>query len=115
MNEIRIKGTVFNAKQNGKITTFRLSFYNGKDKTGAYNPNGFIECKYFDNITFKDKERIEIVGYLACDYWEYQGKKYSQLCIKVNEIQRGEKKDDTPVMDTAWNEAKPVADDEIPF
>lgn len=114
MNEITLKGTVFNAKQNGKLTTFRLSFYNGKDKNGAYNPNGFIECKYFDNITFKDKERIVVKGYLACDYWEYQGKKYSQLCIKINEISREGNKD-TSVMDAAWNEAKPVADDEIPF
>lgn len=119
MNEIRIKGTVFNAKQNGKITTFRLSFYNGKDKTGAYNPNGFIECKCFDNITFKDKERIEITGYLACDYWEYQGKKYSQLCIKVNEIIRGENKksDNLEKLEEEWN--KPVddelEDDGIPF
>ena len=110
MNEITLKGTVFNAKQNGKLTTFRLSFYNGKDKNGAYNPNGFIECKYFDNITFKDKERIVVKGYLACDYWEYQGKKYSQLCIKVTEIER----DDKPVMDKAWGE-NVIQDDGIPF
>lgn len=115
MNEIKISGTVFNAKQTGKMTTFRLSFYNGKDKAGAYNPNGFIECKVFDNVEFKDKERIEITGYLACDYWEYQGKKYSQLCIKVNEIIRGNK--EKPVMDVAWGEnvVKPDDDCSIPF
>ena len=117
MNEIKLKGTVFNAKQSGKVTTFRLSFYNGKDKAGAYNPNGFIECKVFENVEFKDKERIVVVGYLAQDYWEYQGKKYSQLCIKVNEIQRGEKKDETPVMDVAWGDSVAKPDDgcSIPF
>lgn len=111
MNEITLKGTVFNAKQNGKVTTFRLSFYNGKDKDGKYNPNGFIECKYFENATFKDKERLTVKGYLACDYWVYQGKKYSQLCIKINELIR----DDKAVMDTAWGDN--VIDDgsNIPF
>ena len=115
MNEITLKGTVFNAKQNGKVTTF----YNGKDKEGKYNPNGFIECKYFENATFKDKERLTVKGYLACDYWVYQGKKYSQLCIKVNELIRdGDKKsDDLEKLEEEWN--KPVydelEDDGIPF
>jgi hypothetical protein len=120
MNEIRLKGTVFSAKQTGKMTTFRLSFYNGKDKEGNYNPNGFIECKCFENVTFSDKERIEVVGYLACDYWEYQGKKYSQLVIKVSEIIRGEKKepDRLEKLEEAWNEPQEeetLSDDEIPF
>ena len=112
MNDIKISGTVFNAKQNGKITTFRLSFYNGKDKTGAYNPNGFIECKVFDNVEFKDKERVEVNGYLACDYWEYQGKKYSQLTIVANSVEPdfSQKKDDL------WGEpVVKIDDDTIPF
>jgi hypothetical protein len=110
MNEIKLSGTVFNAKQNGKLTTFRLSFYNGKNKSGEFNPNGFIDCKCFDAVEFKDKEKVEVIGYLACDYWEYQGKKYSQLTIKVNEINRNSK----PKAD-AWIEESLHTVDEIPF
>lgn len=111
MNEIKINGTVFNAKQNGKVTTFRLSFYNGKNKNGEFNPNGFIDCKYFDEVTFKDKERVELTGYLAQDYWEYNGKKYSQLIIKVTDIARAGQQSKIDV----WVNEALKSDDTIPF
>lgn len=139
MNEIILKGTVFNAKQLGILTKFRLSFYNGKNKNKDFNPNGYIECKCFENVTFGDKEKIIAVGCLRNDYWEYQGKKYSQLCVLVDKLIRGDdmkefeeeykkkhQKDNqedgqddaqyesNPIMDNLWGESV-IQDDGIPF
>lgn len=97
MNDIQISGTIFSPREFGKKKMFRLAFYNGKTPSGDYKKDGYIDCKItsvtkINNVEIKELERVELQGYLTCDYWEYQGKKYSQLTIVVNEIGKDYKK-----------------------
>lgn len=117
MNDIQLNGTVFNTKEFNGRKTFRLGFYNGKNAKGEFNPSGYIDCKTTNStvirdVNFVDREKIVVKGFLACDYWEYQGKKYSQLAIVAGEITpdfgKPQKKDD------GWGE-NVIQDDQIPF
>lgn len=118
MNNIQINGTIFNPKEVGGKKMFRLAFYNGKNANGDFNKDGYIDCKVtnktvVNDVIFTDREKVELQGFLTCDYWEYQGKKYSQLTIVVNEIGRdyGKKKQEPQrQIDKEWDDA-PVVDD----
>jgi hypothetical protein len=119
MNDIELAGTAFNVKEiNGK-KTFRIGFYNGKNAKGEFNPSGYIDCKTTKNtavnVDIADRAKVAVKGFLACDYWEYQGKKYSQLTIVASSVDK-DRRFETSVMDKAWGEpVVKIADDEIPF
>lgn len=86
MNEIKLSGTIFGLEVKEKIATFDLSFYNGKNKDGSFKKSGYIQVKYFETMNFREKEKVEVSGYLTEDYWEKDGKKYSKLCLIAKEI-----------------------------
>lgn len=116
MNDIQINGTVFNVKDYNGKKAFRLGFYNGKNAKGEYNQNGYIDCKTTSktevSVNIVDRAKVAIKGFLACDYWEHQGKKYSQLTIVANSVEPdfSQKKDDL------WGEpVVKIDDDTIPF
>lgn len=107
MNEIKLSGTIFGLEVKEKIATFDLGFYNGKNKDGSFKKSGYIQVKYFENMNFREKERVEVSGYLTEDYWEKDGKKYSKLCLIAKEI-RAETK-------SAEKKEEKHIDDEIPW
>lgn len=108
MNEIKLSGTIFGLEVKEKIATFDLSFYNGKNKDGSFKKSGYIQVKYFENMNFREKEKVEVTGYLTEDYWEKDGKKYSKLCLIAKEIRAETKSAEKP-------EEKSQLDDEIIF
>lgn len=89
MNEVKISGKLCQKKeaftQNGKcITSFGLSFYNGKkDGNTVYD---FLDCKYFGKLNIKDKEIVDIVGWLAVESWQKDGKKYSKTVVYCKDV-----------------------------
>ena len=115
MNDIQLTGTVFNVKDFNGRKTFRLGFYNGKNDKGEFNTNGYIDCKTTSKtnveVNLADRTKVAVKGFLACDYWEHQGKKYSQLNIVASSVEPDYSK---PVkQDDGWGE--PVSNDGIPF
>lgn len=108
MNEVKLSGTIFGLEVKEKIATFDLSFYNGKNKDGSFKKSGYIQVKYFENMNFREKERVEVTGYLTEDYWEKDGKKYSKLCLIAKEIRAETKQVEKPATEN------PI-DDDIPF
>lgn len=118
MNDIQITGTIFNVREFKNKKMFRLGFYNGKNAKGEFNTNGYIDCKTHNNTEIKEKieerTRVCVKGFLACDYWEHQGKKYSQLNIVANEVDKDYSKQTKPNIDKQWDEADP-SDEYIPF
>ena len=96
MNEIKIDGILCNKKeaytQTGKcITSFGLNFYNGKkDGKAVYD---FIDCKMFDKTEFKNKDRVNLTGWLWMDSWEKDGKTYKKIVIIIKSLERQRVKD----------------------
>ena len=89
MNEIKIDGILCNKKeaytQTSKcITSFGLNFYNGKkDGKAVYD---FIDCKMFDKTEFKNKDRVQLTGWLGIESWEKDGKTNKKVVVYVKEL-----------------------------
>jgi len=68
-----------------QVIRFGLSVWSGKDKEGKSTYN-FVNCKYWgDGI--KEGADIDLVGKMAFDSWEKDGKKNVRIYILVDSFQ----------------------------
>jgi hypothetical protein len=115
MNEVKIDGILCNKKeaytQSGKcITSFGLNFYNGKkDGKSVYD---FIDCKMFDRTDLKNKDRVQLTGWLGVESWEKDGKTNKKVVFYARELVKSDNKAAT---DKAWGENVIQDDCSIPF
>ena len=86
-NKVEISGKVYNTELRttsaGKtIIRFGLSVYTGKDKEGK-NTYQFVNCKYWGNGV-ENGMNIDVVGKLAFDVWEKDGRTNVRQYILVD-------------------------------
>lgn len=108
-NKVLITGKAYRpqvrqTKSGKSITTFGLSVYSGKDKTGK-GIYCFIDCKVFEDLSNINGE-VEITGRLSFECWEKDGKKFSKPIILADKV-IGDFAGKTPTEE--------IKDDEIPF
>lgn len=109
MNNITIDGKICNKREyhtpTGKVfTTFSLNFYAGKKGDKAMYD--FIDCKTFNTLNVKDKDKVSIEGYLSVDTWERDGKQQKKIVIVCNKV---------TAVDVSVANNNQISDDVIPF
>ena len=111
-NKVVISGRAYRPQvretKNGKfITTFGLSVYSGKDKSGKAI-YCFMDCKTFNKMPELTGE-VLVDGKLGFDCYEKDGKKISKPVIIVNNIQVGNNEPEEKSQETQLKE------DEVPW
>ena len=104
-NSIELEGLVCQLKEFKKADgspfyTFSLRFYAGKDKYGN-NTHSFIKCITNKDLQLKDREVIQVKGFLGGDkYKDRNGIDHEEVKIIVtgfaDDESKSEQKDDIP-------------------
>ena len=86
-NKVELSGRVYNADakmtSSGKtVVRFGLSIWAGKDKEGK-NTYQFVNCKYW-GVGIQNNAQVEVVGKIAFDVWEKDGKQNVRPYILVD-------------------------------
>ena len=89
-NKVELSGRVYNSEvrntSSGKTAIrFGLSVYAGKDKEGN-NIYHFVNCKYW-GVGIENNMDIDIVGKIAFDTWEKDGRQNVRLYVLVDSFQ----------------------------
>ena len=90
MNNVHISGKVFNIKFNesGNSGSLNLYKFNKKNNKGETFRVFFI-CEAVQQMkNIKERDYIEISGWLKQDQWEYDNKKYNRVCIYTTNISK---------------------------
>lgn len=87
-NKVELSGRIYNPEvrttASGKtVTRFGLSVWAGKDKEGK-NIYHFVNCKYWGDLG--SETNINIVGKIAFDTWEKDGKQNVKMYVLVDSI-----------------------------
>lgn len=96
MNHVTLSGTAFEpntrvAKSGMAVLTFRLSYYQGKDKDGKATYGG-MNVTAFDRLAqawdgqLHDKDKVIVTGHITLDKWEKDGKKYYKHRLIADDI-----------------------------
>lgn len=117
VNNVKISGyayksTVRYTNAGKAITSFGLSFWNGKDKNGA-NKYAFVNCSFFGEQNIADRQAVEVDGYLCANDWtDKYGQKRHDLSIiakSISNVGAQQTSDEKLFLQTV------IRDDKIPF
>lgn len=106
-NKVEISGKIYNSELRttpaGKtVVRFGLSVYAGKDKEGK-STYQFVNCKYWgDGI--ENGRNIDIVGKIAFDVWQKDGKQNVRPFILVDSFSDHVKKEVAPASNNQQGE-----------
>lgn len=86
-NKVELSGRVYNTEvrntTSGKtVIRFGLSIWAGKDKEGN-NIYHFVNCKYW-GVGIENNMDIDVVGKIAFDTWEKDGRQNVRLYVLVD-------------------------------
>lgn len=97
-------------KEHGKLTTFSISVYNGKDE-----PPFFIKVKCFPQTdmkaTLEPKNRVAIIGNLRMDRWKKEGETIEVLTVNADKVSNAPWEGGK----TSGPAAQDALDDNVPF